>query len=144
MALDNLIEKKLISCSPSTPVMEAAKLMESEDVGAVLITENDEPVGILTDRDIVIRCFVKGKFEDVTVSEIMTANPETVKLSDGIFDVIQVMKRSEVRRVPVVDNKGKACGLVSFGDIFQLLGQEISMLCENLTPDKPKIDKAAA
>lgn len=145
MALDKLLERKLISCSPDTTVTQVAELMDREDVGAIVVTENDEPVGIITDRDIVVRCVVlRAECAETPVRQIMTEHIVTVKSSDGIFDVIQAMKENRVRRVPVVDNGGKCIGLLSFGDIFQLLATEMAALSEPAAPETPKIVEKAA
>src|SRR5687767_10514799 len=116
MALDKLLEKKLVSCSPDTTVTQVAELMDRENIGAIVVTEDDEPVGIITDRDIVVRCVVlRADCNETPVRQIMTEHIVTVKASDGIFDVIQAMKENRVRRVPVIDNGGKCIGLLSFG-----------------------------
>ncbi|MBI4405818.1 MAG: CBS domain-containing protein [Deltaproteobacteria bacterium] len=143
MSLQNLLTKKLISCSPSSSIQMAAGLMEKENVGAVVIVgERDGgPVGIVTDRDIAIRCVARGMDANQNVSEVMTTEVETVSDDEGIYDIIHTMKRSEVRRVPVVDKAGKCIGLLSFGDVFELLGRELSDLLPVTAPEKPKLVK---
>ena len=144
MTLDNLIDKHVVSCPPTTPIREVATMMEAENVGAVLVCDTDgTPAGIITDRDIVVRCLVKGDGAGTLAADVMTPNPETVSEDDGIVDIIHTMKQAAVRRVPVVDRAGRAIGLVSFGDVFRLLGQELALLGENLTPETPKLTDAA-
>ena len=146
MSLRNLLKKDVISCTPDTTVKAVAELMDDKDVGAVMIVDSSKkPVGIITDRDIVIRCIAGGKnCDNVKVKDIMTDGVESVSIDDGIFDVVKAMKEGEIRRVPVVDEAGKAVGLVSFGDIMALLGKEISDLSVPATPDKPKLKDQAA
>jgi CBS domain-containing protein len=146
MALRNLLERKLVSCSPKTPVTEVARLMDQENVGAVLVLEEDgRPAGIVTDRDIVLRCVVReADCSQKSVEDVMTDSLATVKLDEDIYNVIQVMRDHEVRRVPVVDDDGRAIGLLSFGDIFHLLGQEIRDLSATIAPERAKIVSRAA
>jgi CBS domain-containing protein len=144
MSLREILRRDLIHCGPSQPIENVAQLMRDNDVGAVVVVKDGKPVGIVTDRDITLRC-VADKVERVSpVEAIMTKQVETVSIDEGIFEVIRVMKRNEVRRVPVVDDTGKAVGLVSFGDVYQLVGQELSDLLAPVSPKQPKIDKHAA
>ena len=145
MSLRNLMEKELIACSPKESIKHVAVLMKNNGIGAIVVTEDKKPVGIVTDRDITLRCVAEElDCANTQVEEIMTTGVETITIDEGIFDVIQVMKKSEIRRVPVVDEKGNAVGLLSFGDVYQLLGKEISDLLAPVAPEKPKIvDKAA-
>ncbi len=140
MSLKNLMQPQLVACGRNHTIKEAAQLMVDQNVGAVLIVEEEKPVGILTDRDLVVRCVVQGHdCAKTVVGDIMTQNPQSVKATDGIFDVIGTMQENKVRRIPVVDEEGKAIGLVSFGDIFQLLSQEMQAMGELLTPETPKL-----
>lgn len=145
MSLERILERDLISCSPEESIRDAAELMLEHDVGAVLVVEGEVPVGIVTDRDITLRCTAEGwDCAKKRVAEIMSKGVHTVTVDQGIFDVIQVMKVNEIRRVPVVDRDGRAVGLLSFGDVYQLVGQEISDLLGPTSPVFPKIvDRAA-
>lgn len=145
MSLKNLVERELISCQPDTTIRRVAQMMEKENVGAVLITENGKPRGIVTDRDLIIRCLSQAmNCENKPVREVMTTPVDTVNFNSGVYDVIQVMKKNEIRRVPIVDDQGNAVGLLSFGDLFQLLGKEINDLTVAAGPEKPKIVQQAA
>lgn len=145
MSLRNLLKKRLVACTEDTSIEEVAEMMEEENVGSVLVVEDGRPTGIVTDRDIVLKCVGRGMECDKSpVKDIMTSAVETVDINEGIYDVLQVMKRAEVRRVPVVDENGIAVGLLSFGDLFQLLAQEISALAPLASPEEPKIVAEAA
>jgi CBS domain-containing protein len=133
--LKDIINRNLLAIEPDAKVSDAAKLMASEDVGCVLILDNGKPRGMITDRDIVVRCLAKNiDVDDCTVENVMTESLETVKDTDGIFDCIEMMKGAGVRRVPVVDERGMAIGLVSFGDLLAVLSKELSELTSETTP----------
>jgi CBS domain-containing protein len=101
----------------SATLREAAKLMDSDDVGAVLVVENGEVQGIVTDRDIVVRGIAKDKDpDDTSVREVATTELETVSPDDSVDEVIERFKQRDIRRVPVVED-GKPVGIVSLGDL---------------------------
>jgi CBS domain-containing protein len=100
----------------SATVQDAAELMAEKDIGDVLVVENDELQGILTDRDIVVRVVAKGEGADASVREACTTEVATLSPDDSIEDAIKKMEESDVRRLPVVDD-GKAVGIVSLGDL---------------------------
>lgn len=135
MPLRDIIENNVISCSKDTSISDIADLMKTNDVGAVLVVENEKPVGIVTDRDIVLRCIAENVKISEPVATIMTKSVDTVSWNAGLQDAIAQMRDKKVRRIPVVDDQGKAVGLISFGDVFGLIAKEMSELSHN-TPVK--------
>jgi CBS domain-containing protein len=111
------------SVTPRTSIQEAARLMKSEDVGALPVVESDSSqklVGIITDRDITIRAVADGRdIGTVTVSDVMSKSATTAKASDDIDDVMQVMGREQVRRIPIVDDRDQLVGIVSQADVVR-------------------------
>lgn len=133
MPLRELIPNKLVACQPDAPIKDVAAKMKDDNVGAILIVEKDKPLGIVTDRDIVLRCVCDGISFDTPVEQIMTKSVDVVTEDQGLYDVIRLMHDKEVRRVPVVDRSGKALGLLSFGDIIGLLARELGELSPNVS-----------
>ena len=132
--MKDIITDRVVSVAPETKVSEVARKMAEENVGAVLVCEDKKPRGILTDRDIVIRCISKEiDVDDCTVEQILTEPVECVQDTDGIFDCIRKMSDMGVRRIPVVNSNGEVVGLVSFGDLIMVLGRELSTLAEAVT-----------
>ena len=107
--------------TPETTVREAAKLMESENVGMIPVVRSagsKSVVGIVTDRDIAIRHVAAGhSSSDCPVSEAMSSNPKTCKATDSVDDVMKVMGKEQVRRIPIVDERGDLVGIVAQADI---------------------------
>ena len=103
---------------PKTPLNEVAKVMESDDVGAVPLVEGDRLVGIVTDRDIVVRAIVKGKDPsgmpalEVSSRELVTVHPD-----DNLSDALELMARHQVRRVAVTAEDDRLIGVVSQADV---------------------------
>jgi signal-transduction protein with cAMP-binding, CBS, and nucleotidyltransferase domain len=147
--LNDIIGKQsLVTCEPDAKVNDVARIMADRNVGAVMVLTGDKPRGIVTDRDIVLRCIAKNvDVSDCTVEQIMSESVETVKMSDGLFDCIKKMHNAHVRRMPVVDDQGKAIGMISFGDIMAILSKEFVTITEADTPldkhqDKPQLKVA--
>jgi CBS domain-containing protein len=100
----------------SATIQDAAQVMDKQDVGAVLVLEDGEVQGIVTDRDIAVRVVAQGNGPDASVSEACTTGLETLSPDDSIDDAIKKMRERDVRRLPVVDD-GKPVGIVSLGDL---------------------------
>ncbi|MFL5895266.1 MAG: CBS domain-containing protein [Thermoleophilaceae bacterium] len=101
----------------SATLRDAAQLMDREDIGDVLVVENGEVQGIVTDRDIVVRAIAQGKDPgDTSVREVCTTDLETLSPDDSVEDAVDRVKGKDVRRLPVVED-GKPVGIVSLGDL---------------------------
>jgi CBS domain-containing protein len=100
------------------PVVTAATLMRDEGIGAVVVTDNDQVYGILTDRDIVVRGLAEGRDSTRTrIGEICSRELTTVRPTDPLQHAVKLMRERAVRRLPVLDESGRVVGIVSLGDI---------------------------
>ena len=121
MKAQDIMTKNPTSVTPETSVREAAQLMKSEDVGMIPVvrsTGSKSIVGIVTDRDIAIRHVAAGHSSpDCPVSEAMSSNVKTCKTTDSVDDVMKVMGKEQVRRIPIVDERGELVGIVAQADI---------------------------
>jgi CBS domain-containing protein len=105
-----------VTVQTSSPVAEAARLMESRAIGDVIVTnERQELEGIVTDRDIATRCTAKGLNPDTTpVTEIFTRSTVTLAPDDAVQTAVDLMRRHDVRRLPVLEGN-RPIGIVSLG-----------------------------
>jgi CBS domain-containing protein len=103
--------------SPDQTIREAAKLMAEVDAGALPVGENDRLVGMITDRDIVIRAVAQGKSADTKVADVMSKEMLYCLDTDAIDDVGRNMAKAQVRRLPVVNKDKRLVGIVSLGDL---------------------------
>jgi CBS domain-containing protein len=103
-----------------------------------VLNDAGEPVGIVTDRDLVVRVMAEGLGPiDTTVGEVMTRRPVAVREDESIESALAIMRRGPFRRLAVVDGAGKLVGLLSLDDILELLSEEfreIGQLIEKETP----------
>jgi CBS domain-containing protein len=111
----------LAYCTPETPLKEVARLMEDSDCGSVPIVQDMKtfkPVGIVTDRDIVIRTLARGLNPlEMKAMDCMTEKIITIDKDFGIHDCERLMIENQIRRVVVVDEDGRCVGMVSQADI---------------------------
>lgn len=121
MKAQDIMSRNPSTVTPSTRVRQAAKLMKDEDVGIVPVVEDGSGkrlVGLLTDRDIAIRLVAEGRDPDlVEVRELMSGSPKSARADDDVADVMDLMGREQVRRVPIVDDRGSLVGIVAQADI---------------------------
>jgi CBS domain-containing protein len=94
----------------------AAGLMRDYDIGDVIVTDGERPVGIVTDRDIIVRAIAEGRELSTPVGEICSQELVTVGPDDGTQHVVELMRGKKIRRLPVTDN-GRLVGVVSLGDM---------------------------
>lgn len=101
----------------SDSIQKAAQLMESINVGSIPVCENQKVVGIITDRDIVLKAIAKGHNHEAKVSHCMSAQVVTVTPDTDAHEAADLMAQHQIRRLPVVDNSGNLVGICAIGDL---------------------------
>ena len=121
MTVDDLMTPHPASCSPDTSLEDVARMMADHDCGEIPIVDHPDGallVGVVTDRDIVVRLVARGKNPlELTAESCMTAPVVSVKLGSRADDSLQLMQIHQIRRVPVVDETGALRGIVSQADV---------------------------
>lgn len=132
--LGEVINKNVVTIAPTAALSEAAYLMMNEDVGALVVVDNDtRPVGIITDRDLVVSAIAEGvNPEEVTVEQVMTKDLITVDDDTDIFEMLSVLSENSIRRLPVTRG-GKLKGIVSVDDLIVVVATELVNLAMALS-----------
>ena len=121
MKAQDIMSKNPTCVTPDTSLVDAARLMKQENIGVVPVVESANSkklVGVLTDRDIAVRAVAEGRDgASTSVGHVMTSNVRTSVTTDSVNDVMDLMGREQVRRVPVVDERGALVGIISQADI---------------------------
>jgi CBS domain-containing protein len=106
-------------CTPETTLDQVAKMMVQNNCGEIPVVDvNDQPVGVVTDRDIVCRVVADGKNPMAHTAESCMSQPVvTVKADDTLAEVVATMEKHQIRRVPVVDERGCCAGIISQADV---------------------------
>jgi CBS domain-containing protein len=117
----DVMTKDVVTCTPETPITEVARIMKNEDIGPVLIVDNDNSrtlVGILTDRDIVLKVIADGQDPKTTpVGEAMSKKLVTCRPDDDVDVAMKAMAQFQLRRIPVVGENMKLLGIISQADL---------------------------
>lgn len=138
MPVSELARTYPIAETRKTPILTVAELMRDEDVGSVIIIEDDRPVGIVTDRDITVKVTAEGTDPaDVTAENIMTPDPETIARDAGLMELTQTMANNGVRRIPVVDDDGNLDGIITLDDVSRLLSDEQQNIADVIESESP-------
>ncbi len=112
------------TCEPSTTIVEAAKVMAQEDVGPVPIVEGGRIVGIVTDRDLVVRVLAEGRDpSSTTIGEIASADLVTVQPNSDLNEALSLMAQNQVRRLPVVEGD-QLVGIIAQADVARAAEEE--------------------
>lgn len=107
-------------CTPDTPLSKVAKLMIDNDCGEIPIVESEQSrklVGVVTDRDIVVRAVSTNKSADSAVSDIMTRDVVSVREDAELHECMAKMEDNQIRRIPVLDDRGRITGIIAQADI---------------------------
>lgn len=117
MIVKDVMTAQVVTAKPSTTVSEIARMMSQIDSGAVPIVDDGKAVGLITDRDIVLRVVAKGGGLDTPASEVMSDGVVSCKEDDNVADAAARMGAEQVRRLLVYNEAGGLAGIVSLGDI---------------------------
>ena len=117
MKVNEVMTENVQTVRPDQRVQEAASFMLSADAGSIPVAEGDRLVGMITDRDIAVRGIAKGHGPDTPVRDLMSSDVICARLDDNIEDAAARMSEAQVRRLPVVDQDERLCGIVSLGDL---------------------------
>lgn len=143
MTVGKVCSREVVFARADDSIQETARLMREYHVGDVLVIEEREdirvPVGIVTDRDIVVEVIAKGVALDaVTVGDIMSFEIVTAREDDSLWDTVQRMRIKAVRRMPVVDKRGGLVGILTFDDLIELLSGELADLARVINREQER------
>ena len=133
MFVGEMCKRQVVICQPDDSIQIAAELMRDNHVGDVIVVEHKEgkhfPIGILTDRDIVIEVLAERvNLNDIAVKDVMSSELIRVKEDDYIIETIEQMRDKGIRRVPVVNREGNLEGILAVDDTIELVADLLSNL----------------
>ncbi len=117
MRCSEIMTRDVRTAPRDASLREVAAMMRDGDMGSVPVVDEGRLLGIVTDRDMVVRVLAEGKGPDTPVSEAMSTDLVTVKPDDYVFDAIRLMGDKQVRRIPVVGENGELAGIIAMADI---------------------------
>jgi CBS domain-containing protein len=117
MKVRDAMTAQVVTAKPSDTVQQVARIMSEVDTGAVPVVEGDTVVGLVTDRDLVLRVVAEGGSLDTPVSRVMTEGVQSCAEDDALSDAAKHMADLQMRRLVVLGKSGKLAGILSLGDI---------------------------
>ncbi len=135
MTVGKFCNREVIIADKDSSIVEIAKLMRRHHVGDVVLVTGDgdrvKPVGILTDRDIVIELLACDvDLNSVSAGDVMSYELVTAQEGDSIWDTLQLMRAKGIRRVPVVNDRDELEGILSIDDLLELFAEELNLLAK--------------
>lgn len=139
MSLAHICRRNVVTVEPGTTVSEVTRIMEDRNIGSVIVSGGDDKFGIVTDRDIALRvvnrCLdpVRTPIDDVMTQDIVLTLNEDMELLEALDQI----RKSAVRRFPVVDIDGNLKGIVTLDDIIRLLSKEMADVADVIENEGP-------
>lgn len=136
MNISEVMTAQVVTATPRSTIAEVAKTMAKIESGAVPVVDDGKVVGLVTDRDIVIRVVAEGLALDTPVAQVMTEGVETCREDDNVADATAKMGAKQIRRLVVLNDQGRMAGIVSLGDIAvdygaKKVGETLEEISEN-------------
>lgn len=132
MNVGSICKRQIVTVTPRSDLATAAELMREKHVGFLIVVEPEpqaqygRPVGVLTDRDIVISVVARGADPTLlTAGDVMNREPVLAEESDSVDHALRTMRRMGVRRLPVIGSRGMLTGVLALDDVLDVLAAEI-------------------
>lgn len=141
--IGELCNREVVVAGPDTTITAAARLMRHHHVGSIVVVDElggaRMPVGILTDRDIVMEVCATGLDHDLlTVGDVMSRELVTAREGEGVLETMEIMRYRGVRRLPVVGERGQLTGIISVDDLLDVLAEELGELTKVLAREQAR------
>lgn len=137
MPAQDLAREDVVTVEPDTGATEIAQTMNDERVGAVVVTEDSKPVGIVTDRTLGLAVGQEDDPTSLTAEELMNEDPETVSADTEAYDLAVQFGETKVRRLPVVDDEGQLEGIVSLDDVIATNAEQLEEAAKVIEAQSP-------
>ena len=138
MSIERYCQRQVCTARPQETARSAAERMEKDGVGCLVVVEDGKPVGILTDRELSLQILCKRLDPGaIRVSEIASPTIETIPKDASFREATQLIRRRGLRRLPLVDKKGKLFGIITSDDLMQVAVREFGQLGKALRAQAP-------
>lgn len=127
MKVRDVMHEGVTWVGPDTKVTDIARMMRDEDIGAIPVGENDRLIGMVTDRDIVLKGLADGRdVAALTASDVMSGPILYCRTDEDVEDATRIMEEHAVRRLPVINENKRMVGMLSMGDIADAASRDIT------------------
>jgi CBS domain-containing protein len=126
MKISEIMTKDVETIRADQTAQDAARFMLKADAGSIPVIDGERLIGMITDRDIAVRGVAKGYGPDTPIRELMTDDIICAQIGDDIEEVATKMSNAQVRRLPVIDENERLCGIVSLGDLSRQSDEQVA------------------
>ena len=134
MNLSEMFQSEVITVDPEATIETVVHKMKDDNVGAVVVIDNDTVVGIVTDRDIAFKLALNEAKPGTPINEVMTKDVITIWADQGVFNATQYMLGHKIRRLPIIDRSNHLVGMVTSDDLLVLLAREFLNVAKAIEP----------
>ena len=143
MKIGEICNRQVVIIRPEESLLEAGKRMREYHVGCLVAVQEEQgrrsPVGILTDRDLLIQVLSEGvSLEKIAVGDLMASKLVTANIEDEVYETIKIMQEKGIRRLPVVDSEKNLIGILAMDDLLEFLTEEIQGLSKIYSREQRK------
>jgi CBS domain-containing protein len=137
MPVGDLGPDEVVTTERDSTLSDVAEQLRTENVGAAVVAEDDEPVGIVTDRDIALAVAESDEVASMSAEEVMTEDPATLPEDAEAMEISRTIKEQNVRRIPVVDENDQLTGIVTLDDLVATIGEQLDDVSETIEAQSP-------
>lgn len=128
VTVSEIVTEDVVTAEPNTPLRTVVAMMDDQDVGSVIVVEDDTPIGIITDREVALSLEETPDITDLTADDLVEDDVVTIDTSTTILDALSEMSDEGIRRLPVIDEDGNLQGIVTFDDTVVFTAGELGQL----------------
>lgn len=139
VSIEEIARTEVVTADPDDTIDTIVQDMAENDVGSVVVVEEDRPVGIVTDREIALSLGETPDVVEQTVEQVMAEELTTASLDADAFEVLDHMSESGVRRIPIVDDDGELQGIVTLDDVLLFLEDNLHTVAETVRAQFPDL-----
>lgn len=141
MPVIDIARTNVVTAGPDEPVADVVRRMHGESVGSVVVVDEDEPVGLVSDRDLAMAVLDETFDADETpVGDVVGDDHPTIDAGAGVYDLVELLSRKGLRRVTVVED-GELAGIISLSDVVVLLGMELQHVATAIRTSSPAYER---
>lgn len=137
--IDDIIQTDVVTAEVDTPVQELTVMMENEDVGSVVILDDEVPAGVVTDRKIALTLDKVDDLSEFTARDVISEEIFTGSTSMTMSEILDKMSMENIRRFPIVDENGVLQGIITLDDLLVLLGNELQKATDIIQAQSPRL-----
>lgn len=138
-SVDDIVATDVVTAERDTPIATVVAMLAEEDVGSVVVVDDDSPVGILTDRQIALALEDTPDLSDETAEDLISDELVTATTDNTVFEALEQMRDEGVRRLPIVDDDGTLEGILTLDDVLVVFGTELSNATDIIKEQSPRL-----